>query len=77
MSITHSLGAGSFDPVTTKAMGAAFDAACRELHDKGQPSIVRELIAKQIIAATKTGERDPSRLCDVALRAAGFTPRYG
>jgi hypothetical protein len=58
-------------------MGAAFEAACRELHDKGQPKIVRELIAKQIIAAAKTGEGDPSRLCDVALQAAGITPRYG
>ncbi len=75
MSITHSLEAGSFDPVTTKAMGTAFDAACQELHNKGQPNIVRELVAKQIIAAAKTGERDPSRLCDVALQAARITPR--
>jgi hypothetical protein len=75
--ISHFLEAVSFDPATTEAMGTAFDAACRELHDKGQPSIVRELIAKQVIAATKTGERDPARLCDAALRAAGITPRYG
>jgi hypothetical protein len=77
VSSTHPLEVGSFDPLTTKAMGAAFEAACRELHDKGQPRIVRELIAKQIIVAAKTGERDPSRLCDVALQAAGITPRYG
>jgi hypothetical protein len=29
-----------FDDHATKIMGEAFDAACRELHDKGQPTIV-------------------------------------
>jgi hypothetical protein len=34
-----------FDDHATEVMGAAFDAACQELHDKGQPSIVYEVIA--------------------------------
>jgi len=34
-------------------MGEAFDAACEELHDKGQPIIVYEVIAKRIIDAAK------------------------
>jgi hypothetical protein len=38
-----------FDPEATSAMGAAFDLARRELHDQGQPDLVREVIAKQII----------------------------
>ena len=29
-----------FEEHATKAMGEAFDAACKDLHDKGQPSIV-------------------------------------
>jgi hypothetical protein len=39
-------------------MGEAFDDACKELHDTGQPPIVYEVIAKRIIDAAKNGERD-------------------
>ena len=47
----------------------ASDSACRELHDSGQPSIVYEVIARRIIDATGTGERDPVRLRNVGLAA--------
>jgi hypothetical protein len=62
----------SFDADATRAMGEAFDAACLELHDKGQPVLVREVLAKRIIAAAEKGERDPAILCDAALQAAGI-----
>jgi hypothetical protein len=39
-----------FEPEATAAMGEAFEAACKELHDGGEPE-VRKLIAKRIIAA--------------------------
>jgi hypothetical protein len=58
-----------FDDHATGIMGEAFDAACRELHDKGQPTIVYEVIARRIIDATGTGERDPVRLRNVGLAA--------
>jgi hypothetical protein len=61
-----------FDDFATKAMGEAFDAACRELHDKGQPQIVYEVIAKRIIDAAKRGERDIVRLRDAGLAALGL-----
>ena len=61
-----------FDDYATKAMGEAFDAACRELHDKGQPQIVYEVIAKRIIDAAKSGERDVDRLRDAGLAALGI-----
>jgi hypothetical protein len=61
-----------FDPEAITAMGDAYDRACAELHDRGQPEIVREVIARRIIKAAKEGERDPERLCDMALRAFGF-----
>jgi hypothetical protein len=67
----------SFDAETTRAMGEAFDAACKELHDKGQPAVVKELIAKQIIEAARRGERDPVRLCEAALRTLGIKRRDG
>ena len=61
-----------FNDLATQVMGEAFDAACKELHDKGQPTIVYEVIAKRIIDAAKKGERDPVRLRNAGLAALGF-----
>ena len=64
--------AGSvFDDRITEIMGEAFDSACKELRDSGQPSIVYEVIARRIIDATRIGERDPVRLRNVGLAAFG------
>ena len=30
---------GAFEPEATAAMGEAFDAACKELHDSGEPKM--------------------------------------
>lgn len=32
-------------------------------------NLVREMIAERIIAAAKRGERDPERLCSIAVAA--------
>ena len=65
--------AGSvFDDRMTAIMGEAFDAACKELHDTGQPPIVYEVIAKRIIDGVKAGERDPARLRNLGLAALGL-----
>ena len=64
-------GHGSFETDVTKMMGDAFDAACRELHDRGQPAVVREIIAQRIIKAAQQGERDPVRLREAGLAALG------
>jgi hypothetical protein len=62
----------AFDDRVTALLGQAFDAACRELHDKGQPPIVNEIIAARIIEAAKSGERDVNRLCKAGLAALGL-----
>jgi hypothetical protein len=62
---------GVFDDQVTQIMGEAFDRACKELHDKGQPEIVYEVIAKRIIEAVRNGERDPIRLLNAGLIAFG------
>jgi hypothetical protein len=67
----------AFDDHATEAMGEAFDAACRELHDKGQPQIVYEVIAKRITDAAKRGERDVVRLRDAGLAALGVQVEKG
>jgi hypothetical protein len=56
----------SFDPEATRAMGEAFEAACRRIPSDVQPA-TREQIARQIIENAKRGERDPARLCEAAL----------
>jgi hypothetical protein len=64
----------AFGPDATRAMGAAFDKACRSLRDCSQAPVVREIIAKHIIDLARDGERDPDHLCDATLRDLGFVP---
>lgn len=56
-------------------MGQAFDAACKALHDKGQPSVVYEVMARRIIAAARAGERDVLQLRNAALQALAKSSR--
>ena len=56
-----------FDDAATSAMSAAFDRACESLKNFG--SAVPTIIAEQIIAAAKNGERDSDRLYEQALKA--------
>src|SRR5215467_15129996 len=67
MSIVPFIKHGVFDPQVIAVMSEAFDAACKELHDTGQPEIVREVIAKRIIAEALKGQRSVRRLRDAAL----------
>lgn len=59
----------AFDDGATSAMGKAFDQACKTLRKFGSAP---EIIANQIIAAAKNGERDPARLYEQALTAFGI-----
>lgn len=61
----------SFNADEVVLLCAAFEKARRSLHDRGQPAIVQEIIAKRIIIAAQRGERDPDRLCETALTALG------
>ena len=62
----------SFDPDITRAMGAAYDKAREMLHDRGQPEVVQEVIARRIINVVMTGERDPELICQRAMTALGL-----
>jgi hypothetical protein len=67
MPIRPFIQSGVFEPETVAAMSEAFEAACKELEDTGQPQIARDVIAGRIIAAARIGERDPVRLREAAL----------
>ena len=68
-SILQFMPRGVFDDAATKVMGEAFDAACKALHDTGQPHVLYEVMARRIIAAARTGVRDVARLSEAALMA--------
>ena len=58
----------SFGPEDIAKMSAAFESALRklELADRNDPGATA--VAKLIIEFAKAGERDPERLCDLALQ---------
>jgi hypothetical protein len=62
-----------FNPDLVRIMGEAYDMACKALHDSGQPTIVREVIAKHVIDIAKTGEFDAQEICNRVLLAFGVT----
>jgi hypothetical protein len=60
-----------FDDAATRIMGEAYQAACDALQGN-QPDVVREVLAKRILHAARSGERNSERLCEIAL--AGIIP---
>jgi hypothetical protein len=69
LSVLRFIPIGVFDDATVRTIGSAFDAACKELKDAGQPDVVHEVMIKRIIAAARKGERNVTRLRDAALTA--------
>ena len=65
----------NFDPEVIRILRAAYDRATAELHDHGHARVVREIVGKRIVALAARGERDPERLCDSGLVAAGLRRR--
>ena len=71
LSVLRFIPMGVFDDATVRTIGRAFDAACKELKDTGQPDVVHEVMVKRIIAAARTGERNVTRLRDAAFTGLG------
>ena len=68
MPIVRLLERGEFSPEDIKVMTAAFEdtLAALQLIDRLDP--LTEMVARKIIECAQTGERDPIRLRDCALR---------
>jgi len=58
----------AFDPETLSVMGAAYESALRAFPTSA-PKDVREVIATRVIDGARAGERDPDKLCQIALSA--------
>ncbi len=61
---------GAFDPEDTRAMGIAFDLACRSLRPTQNTSSMRNLMAIWIVDLALAGERDPARLYETMMEWA-------
>lgn len=57
----------SLDPAEMIAVSEAYDMACRTLQNIGQLEVDREIIARGILRAVKTGERNANKLCERAI----------
>ena len=68
MAIYRLLQGGAFDERAVNAMTTAYEAALGELGLADRTDPVTEIVACKIIEVAKTGERDPERLCDLALK---------
>jgi hypothetical protein len=69
--ITPFLKSKVFDPDVTRAMGVAFEKACRTLGLAPTSDPVTEAVAKVIIDLADAGERDPEHLYARALAYFG------
>jgi hypothetical protein len=62
----------AFEPEATAAMAAAFDKACLTIYSTHQADVIKEIIARQIIALAREGETDADNLYMGALQALGL-----
>lgn len=61
----------SFEPEDIEQLTAAFEAALSKLGLIDRTDPVTTTVATLIIEVAKTGERDPKKLCDDALKILG------
>ena len=73
MPINPFLIGDSFDPEHVRAMGVAFENACRSLGLTDTDDRLTTVIAGKIVEAASTGERDAVRLYEAVMRWAGAT----
>jgi hypothetical protein len=57
----------SLDPAEMIVVSEAYELACRTLQNIGQLEVDREIIAREILRAVKTGERNANKLCEHAI----------
>lgn len=66
----------AFEPEVLKLLIQAYDAAVKRA-GKGQPPLVLETMAKRIIEIAGSGERDPQKMVEHAVRGVEPFPNVG
>jgi hypothetical protein len=73
-SIVPFISGAIFEQADIQVMSKAYNRAMEDICSFGRPNkTVEAIVATRIITLTKSGERDPDRLCERALAACGFT----
>jgi hypothetical protein len=57
----------SLDPEEVTAMNQAYELACQTLQNIGQLEVDREIIARGVLRAAESGERNADKLCARAI----------
>ena len=60
----------SFGPDDLKVMGEAFSCALAQLRLYDRNDAIVELVARRIVRAALDGERDPVKLCVIAVEGS-------
>jgi hypothetical protein len=68
LAVYRLLQSAVFDDHAVKTITTAYEAALRELRLVDRADLCTEIIACKILECAKTGERDPKRLCELALK---------
>ncbi len=69
MAIYRLIEGGAFDPDTVAIMSVAYEDALKALHLKDRSDPITELVAHKILHFVRQGERDPAKLCDLAVQS--------
>ena len=72
MPFRHLLDGEVFSAEQVKAMAQAYEAVRQKLHDRGQPAIVNEVIARRIIELVKREALTANELAERALASFGL-----
>jgi hypothetical protein len=72
MAIYRLLKFSAFQPEEITCMTAAYEDALRVLQLSDRQDPITEIVAKKINEAAQTGERDPRRIRERALRELGI-----
>jgi hypothetical protein len=67
VAIYRLLQKSAFGPEDTKRMGEAYELALSQLGLSDRRDPFTEIVAKLIIEIAQTGEKDPSRICALAV----------
>lgn len=68
MAIYQLLRTLSLDPEEIEKLTIAYEDALQALQLTNRTDRITTIIAERIIEAAKTGERDPARLCAMAIK---------
>jgi len=66
----------AFEPEIIALLIQAYEAAAKRV-GKGQPPLVMETLAKRIIEVAGSGERDPQKMVEYAVRGVEPYPNLG